>query len=80
MALLKVEAEKLSANVLVQGLIEEVITVNEFFGLIPFAKVDGKAYVYHRENVLPTVTFLDPNDVVTEDAGTFTEIVTKLRI
>lgn len=80
MPLLKVEAEKLSANQLVQGLIEEVITVNEMFGLLPFAKVNGKAYVYHRENVLPTVSFLDPDDVVPENAGTFTEIVAKLRI
>lgn len=80
MALLKVEAEKMSTNQLVQGLVEEVITTNEMFGLLPFAKVDGKAYVYNRENVMPTVTFLDPNDAVTEDAGTFTEIVSKLRI
>lgn len=80
MALLKVEAEKMSNNQLVQGLVEEVITVNEFFGLMPFAKVDGKAYVYHRENALPTVDFLDPNDTVSENAGTFTEVVSKLRI
>ena len=80
MPLLKVEAEKMSSNQLVAGLIEEIITVNEFFGLLPFAQVNGKAYVYHRENTLPTVSFLDPNDTVTEDAGTFTEIVSKLRI
>jgi hypothetical protein len=80
MALLKAEAEKLSANQLVQGLIEEIITVNEMFGLLPFAKVDGKAYVYHRENVLPTVAFLDPDEAVPENAGTFTEVVAKLRI
>lgn len=80
MALLKVEADKMSNNQLVQGLIEEVITVNEMFGLLPFSQVNGKAYVYHRENVMPTVTFLDPNDVVTEDAGTYTEIITQLRI
>ena len=80
MPLLKVEAEKMSSNQLVAGLIEEIITVNEFFGLLPFARVNGKAYVYHRENTLPTVSFLDPNDTVTEDAGTFTEVVSKLRI
>lgn len=80
MPLLKVEAEKLSNNQLVAGLIEEIITVNEFFGLLPFAQVNGKAYVYHRENTLPTVSFLDPNDTLTEDAGTFTEVVSKLRI
>jgi hypothetical protein len=80
MPLLRVEAEKMSSNQLVAGLIEEIITVNEFFSLLPFAQVNGKAYVYHRENTLPTVSFLDPNDTVTEDAGTFTEIVSKLRI
>lgn len=80
MALLRAEAEKLSNNQLVVGLIEEIITVNEMFGLLPFAQVNGKAYVYHRENVLPTVDFLDPNDTVTENAGTYTEVVTKLRI
>lgn len=80
MALLKVEADKMSNNQLVAGLIEEIITVNEMFGMLPFAQVNGKAYVYHRENVLPTVDFLDPNDTVTENAGTYTEIVTKLRI
>lgn len=80
MALLKAEAEKLSENQLVQGLVEEIITVNEMFSLLPFAKVTGKAYVYNRENALPTVAFLDPNDPVPESAGTFTEVVTKLRI
>lgn len=80
MALLKAEAEKMSNNQLVAGLVEEIITVNEMFGLLPFAQVNGKAYVYHRENVLPTVDFLDPNDTVNEGAGTFTEVVTKLRI
>jgi hypothetical protein len=80
MPLLKAEAEKLSQNDVVTGLVEEIITVNEMFSLLPFEKVNGKAYVYKRENALPTVAFLDPNDTVTEDAATFTEVVTKLRI
>ena len=80
MPLLRVEAEKLSQNQVVQGIIEEIITVNEMFGLLPFAKVDGKAYLYKRENTLPTVSYLDPNEDVPEDSATFTEVVTKLRI
>jgi len=80
MPLLRAEAEKLSQNQVVQGLIEEIITVNEMFALLPFAQVNGKAYLYKRENVLPTVAFLDVDEVVPESAGTFTEIVTKLRI
>jgi HK97 family phage major capsid protein len=80
MPLLKTEAEKLSTNQVVQGIVEEIITVNEMFGILPFEKVNGKAYLYKRENTLPTVSYLDPNETVPEDAGTFTEIVTKLRI
>lgn len=80
MPLLRTEAEKLSANQLVAGLVEEIITVNEMFDILPFAQVNGKAYLYKRETTLPTVTFLDPNDAVTEDAATFTEVLTKLRI
>lgn len=80
MPLLKAEAEKLSNNQLIAGLVEEIITVDEMFQVLPFAQVNGKAYVYERENALPTVDFLDPNDTVNESAATFTEVVTKLRI
>lgn len=80
MPLLRAEAEKLSQNQVVQGIIEEIITVNEMFSLMPFVKVDGKAYLYKRESTLPTVSYLDPSDTVPESAGTFDEVITKLRI
>lgn len=80
MALLRTEAEKLSNNQLVSGIIEEIIDRDEMFALLPFTKVNGKAYVYNRENALPTVSFLDPNDAVTESAATFSEVTAKLRI
>jgi hypothetical protein len=80
MALLKAEADKLSTDDKVAGVIEEIITVDEMFHLLPFTKTQGKAYLYVRENALPTVDFLDPNDAVNEDAATFTEVTTKLRI
>lgn len=80
MGLLRAEAEKLSQNDVVVGLIEEIITVNEMFGLLPFTKVDGKAYLYKRENTLAAASFIDVDEVVPESASTFTEIVTKLRI
>lgn len=80
MALLKVEAEKLSKNILVAGVIEEIITRDELFALLPWTGIVGKAYVYNRENVLATVDFLDPNDAVNEGASSFTEVISKLRI
>ena len=80
MPLLKTEAEKLSNNQLVAGVIEEIIEKDELFALLPFVGVNGKAYVYDRENALPSADFLDPNDTVNESAGTFTEVTAKLRI
>lgn len=80
MPLLKAEAEKLSNNDLEAGIIEEIIDRDDLFAILPFMGVNGKAYVYDRENALPTANFLDPNDVITEGAGTFTEVVSKLRV
>lgn len=80
MALLKVEAEKLSNNDLQRGVIEEIITHDDVFQIIPFVKTDGKAYVYNRENTESQGTFLDPNDAVVEEAVTFTNVVATLKI
>ena len=80
MPLLKVEAEKLSNNDLLRGVIEEVIDREDLFAIMPFAKTEGKAYVYNRENGVVEAEFLDPNDTVSEGAATFTEVMTKVRI
>lgn len=80
MALLKTEAEKLSNNDLLRGVIEEVIDREDLFAVLPFVKTEGKAYVYNRENGVVEASFLDPNDTVPEGAATFTEVMTKVRI
>lgn len=80
MPLLKAEAEKLSENDLVRGVIEEVIDRDELFAVLPFVKSDGKAYLYNRENGVVEAAFLDPNEAVPEGAASFTEVTTKLRI
>lgn len=80
MALLKVEAEKLSNNDLLRGVIEEVIDREDLFAVLPFVKTEGKAYVYNRENGVVEAEFLDPNDTVPEGAASFTEVMTKVRI
>ena len=80
--LLRAHAELLSQNQVVSGIIEEIITINEVFNLLPFVGVNGKAYLYKRENVnaQPTVVFLNDNEDVPESSGQFTEVITKLRI
>lgn len=80
MALLKAEAEKLSNNQLVSGVIDQIIDRDDLMAVLPFTGVNGKAYVYNRENTLGSAAWLDPNDAITESAASFTEVVAKLRI
>ncbi|WP_151708812.1 major capsid protein [Acinetobacter brisouii] len=80
MPLLREEAEKLSNNTLVAGVIDEIIERDDLFSVLPFVAVNSKAYVYNREATLADADFLDPNDEITEGASTFTEVVAKLRI
>lgn len=80
MPLLRAEAEKLTNNQLVAGVIDQIIERDDLFSVLPFVGIDGKAYVYNRENTLGGADFLDPNDAINESAATFTEVVTKLRI
>lgn len=80
MPLLKTEAEKLSQETLERGIIEEIIDVDELFALVPFMPVNGKAYVYTREDTISEADFLDPYDTINEGAATFAEVTAKLRI
>lgn len=80
MPLLRAEAEKLSNNTLMQGIVEEIIDRDEMFALVPFSKVNSKALVYNREKTLAGADWLDPNDTIAEEASTFTEVTAKLRI
>jgi hypothetical protein len=80
MPLLKTVADSLSNNQLVAGVIDEIIERDDLFSVLPFVGVNGKAYVYNREDTLAGADFLDPNDTVNESASTVEEVVTRLRI
>lgn len=80
MALLRQEAEKLSNNQLISGVIDQIIDRDDLMAVLPFVGVNGKAYVYNRENTLGGADWLDPNEAIGESAATFTEVVAKLRI
>jgi len=80
MALLRQEAQKLSNNQLISGVIDQIIDRDDLMAVLPFVGVNGKAYVYNRENTLGGASWLDPNEAIGESAATFTEVVAKLRI
>lgn len=79
MALLKTEAEKLSLPALQAGVIENVVTSDELFDVVPFKPFNGKAYEYNRENDLGSAAFYAVNGTLAESAATFTKLSEELR-
>lgn len=73
------ESAKLAQNELIAGIIENVITVNKMFEVLPFDGIDGNALAYNRENVLGDVQNLGVGGTVTaKAAATFTQVTSSL--
>lgn len=84
------ESAKLSQDLLVQGIIEDIIEVNQMFQMLPFDGIEGNALAYNRENVIGgagvggvgdaisayTDTILGGN--TSKDAATWDQISTSL--
>lgn len=56
------ESAKLAQDELVAGVIENIITVNRMFDVLPFDSIDGNSLAYNRENAL--------GDVINAGVGT----------
>lgn len=73
------ESAKLAQDELVAGVIENVITVNEMFDLLPFDGIDGNALAYNRENVLGDVQVAGVGTTITaKNPATFTHVTSTL--
>jgi hypothetical protein len=56
------ESAKLAQNELVAGVIENIITVNRFYQVLPFDGIEGNALAYNRENALGPVATVGVGD------------------
>jgi len=77
------ESAKLAQDELVAGVIENIITVNRMFDVLPFDGIEGNALKYNRENVLGDVTLAGVGDTFTslaagKAAATFTSVTSAL--
>jgi len=73
------ESAKLSQDTLIEGVIENVVTVNRFFQALPFHPIDGNALAYNRENALGDVQFGGVDTTITAKApATFTQVTSSL--
>ena len=80
MAMTKVEAAKLTQDMLLRGVIETIITESMILELLPFMEVTGTSVTYNREATLPAATFYDVGDTWTEATPTFTQVTATLKI
>ncbi len=73
------ESAKLSQNQLVAGIIENIITVNRMYEVLPFDGINGNALAYNRENVLGDVDVYAVGDAIAaKSAATFTQVTSTL--
>ena len=77
------ESAKLAQDELVAGVIENIITVNRFYEVLPFDGIEGNSLAYNRENVLGDVTLSGVGDTFTglgagKAAATFTNVNSNL--
>lgn len=69
-----VEASKLTQDMLLAGVIEQVVEVNPMFEVFPFMEIEGNALSYNRENALGDVQFLGVGGTITaKNPATFTK-------
>lgn len=73
------ESAKLAQDMLIAGVIENVITVNKMFEMLPFDGIDGNALAYNRENVLGDVEVKGVGGTITaKAAATVTQVTSTL--
>lgn len=80
MALTLTEAEKLSNDVLLQGVIETIVKDSPVLQLLPFIQIQGNGLTYSRESALPSIAFYDVGDTWAESTPTFAQVTSTLKI
>jgi hypothetical protein len=69
----------LCQNELIAGVIENIITVDRFYEILPFDGIDGNALAYNRELVLGDVdTYAVGDTIVAKNPATFTQVTSSL--
>lgn len=63
------EAKKLINNKIVLGVVDDIISINPFFSVLPFTGYDGQAILVNRENVLGNSQVLAVDGTITAKAA-----------
>ena len=80
MALTILEYAKTQQNDLLRGVIETFAKTSPILQLLPMMNIDGNAFQYNQEDVLPGIAFRGINEGYTESTGLLNPLVEKLKI
>jgi HK97 family phage major capsid protein len=80
MAMTKVEAAKLTNDMLLRGVIETIVKESQVLSFLPFMEVTGTAVTYNRELTMPAASFYDVGDSWTEATPTWDPVTVALKI
>lgn len=80
MAMTKVEASKLTQDMLLRGVIETIVKESSILAMLPFMDIIGSGMTYNRELTMPSSSFYDPGDTWTEATPTFDPVTVGLKI
>lgn len=73
------QSAKLAQDELVAGIIENIVTTNYFFDILPFDGIEGNALAYNREATLGDTEALGVDGTITaKAAATFTQVTDEL--
>lgn len=61
------DAAVLSNNMLVEGIVADIVTVDEWFSMLPFVVFEGLAYTFTREGTLAAADFASPGTNLNQD-------------
>ncbi len=80
MALTLTEANKLSNDMLLQGVVETIVKESPVLQQMPFIEIAGNGLTYNQEKTLPNIDFYDVGDTWAESTPTFEQITANLKI
>jgi HK97 family phage major capsid protein len=80
MALLLADAQRLTSNQFVQGIVETIITESQVLQFLPFMELNGNSLIYNQEATLSGSSWYAPSDVWTEQAVTVAQKSAALKI
>ena len=73
------QLQKLSNDMFVAGVMEEIITADQMMAYLQFENAGGKSYVWNREGNLPGSGFFEYGDTVPTGTSTFAQKTTTLK-